>query len=97
MGHVVCRGRRLTLAFSLARSLIRRKLEQLPAPCRVATYLYRFPGGLRPDATHFLRARDSSADAAFPVFLYSFPSAAAKRDNDLAMAVGDGAAEAPRE
>lgn len=54
--------------------LIRAKLEQLPAPCRVLTYLYKFPGALQHDAKHFLRARDSSDEVAFPVFVYSFPT-----------------------
>ncbi|TYZ66383.1 hypothetical protein PybrP1_004115 [[Pythium] brassicae (nom. inval.)] len=58
--------------------LLQSTLEQLPAPCRVVTYLYRFPGALRPDAKHFLRARDSSEEVAFPVFLYSFPTAATR-------------------
>lgn len=55
--------------------LIRAKLEQLPRPCRVFTYLYKFPGALQHDAKHFLRAKDSSDEVAFPVYVYSFPTA----------------------
>lgn len=56
--------------------LIRNKLERLPAPCRVLTYLYKFPGALLPESKRFLRARDTSDDVAFPVFMYTFPTAA---------------------
>lgn len=57
--------------------LIQPKLERLPSRCRVVTYLYKFPGGHPHEAKHFLRAKDSSDEVAFPVYMYTFPSSSA--------------------
>ncbi|TMW68412.1 hypothetical protein Poli38472_005880 [Pythium oligandrum] len=53
--------------------LIQPKFESRTQPCRVVTYLYKFPEAPY-RKRQLIPAKDTTDDVAFPIFLYQFPS-----------------------